>query len=271
MIGKPRLHRVTMALLHRANPRIVVDIDDAMWTWGEVFAQRFDDGARRARTITAGNGYLRRAASERYPGTAVELIPAAVALDHYPARVPHADVDPVVVGWIGGPASLGDFTEPVAAALRASSTRASSVCGSCAANRSRSPVSPPSSTRGRSTRRSHPCRAFDIGIMPLGDDEEAQGRCGLKAVQCMAVGVPVVASPVGAAAEIVEPGVTGFLADTEQEWTDALSRARSIGCAPLAHGAAARRRVADEFSVTANTPRLLTALESSNRAANRRG
>ena len=36
---------------------------------------------------------------------------------------------------------------------------------------------------------------FDIGIMPLPDDDWSRGKCGLKLLQCMALGIPVVGSP----------------------------------------------------------------------------
>ena len=50
---------------------------------------------------------------------------------------------------------------------------------------------------------------FDVGIMPLPDEPWARGKCGMKAIQYMAVGVPAVVSPVGANRTIVRDGVDG--------------------------------------------------------------
>ena len=63
-----------------------------------------------------------------------------------------------------------------------------------------------------------------VGIMPLPDDEVSRGKCGLKALQCMATGRPVVVSPVGMNSEIVRSGDNGFLAATTDEWVEALTK-----------------------------------------------
>ena len=66
--------------------------------------------------------------------------------------------------------------------------------------------------------------SFDIGIMPLPDTEWAKGKCGFKIIQYMAVGLPVVCSPVGMNNEIVVPGYNGFLAQSQDEWIEAIQR-----------------------------------------------
>jgi glycosyltransferase involved in cell wall biosynthesis len=64
--------------------------------------------------------------------------------------------------------------------------------------------------------------SFDVGVMPLSDDQWAKGKCGFKALQYMALGIPTIASPVGMNSEIVEHGVNGFLCNSAEEWYETL-------------------------------------------------
>ena len=50
----------------------------------------------------------------------------------------------------------------------------------------------------------------DVGVYPLADDEWSRGKCGFKAIEFMACGVPVVAAAVGVNREIIDDGVNGF-------------------------------------------------------------
>ena len=59
--------------------------------------------------------------------------------------------------------------------------------------------------------------------MPLPDNPWERGKCGLKALQSMALEVPTVVSPVGVNTEIVESGVNGIVARTTEEWVAALT------------------------------------------------
>jgi len=59
---------------------------------------------------------------------------------------------------------------------------------------------------------------FDIGVMPLTDDEWSRGKSGTKLLQYMAAGIPAIASSVGINTEIIRDGINGFLADTKDAW-----------------------------------------------------
>ena len=66
--------------------------------------------------------------------------------------------------------------------------------------------------------------SFDVGLMPLDDDLWSRGKCGLKIIQYLSVGVPVVCTPVGINRDIVKDGQNGFWATTPEEWVDRLAR-----------------------------------------------
>lgn len=105
-------------------------------------------------------------------------------------------------------------------------------------------------------------QSFDIGIMPLTDDEETRGKCGFKLIQYMSTGLPVVCSPVGANLDIVEQGCTGLFAASLAEWTDALVKLIEDPTLRRALARAGRERVITHYSVEATGPRLLRILES---------
>ena len=97
--------------------------------------------------------------------------------------------------------------------------------------------------------------------MPLEDNEWERGKCGLKALQYMASGLPVVASPVGVNKEIIQDGINGYLAETSQEWEDKLKlllegeeRRREIGLK-------GRETVENHYSLKVNAPRLIKVLK----------
>lgn len=102
---------------------------------------------------------------------------------------------------------------------------------------------------------------FDIGIMPLPDNEWTRGKGGFKAIQYMGVGMPTVASPVGINTEIITHGENGFLASTSLEWLTCLSAL--IDDASLRHqlGLAGRKTVEATYSVSTNAPKLLKLLQ----------
>lgn len=100
-------------------------------------------------------------------------------------------------------------------------------------------------------------RTSDIGIMPLQDNEWTKGKCGLKLIQYMSVGLPAVASPIGVNCRILRDGVNGFLASTEDEWYAILSTLCRQTDLRERVGRAARRTVVDDYSLATWGPRLV--------------
>jgi glycosyltransferase involved in cell wall biosynthesis len=66
-------------------------------------------------------------------------------------------------------------------------------------------------------------KSCHVGIMPLFDKGWERGKCGFKLIQYMASQLPVIASPVGINKDMVEKGLNGYLANSENEWFEALS------------------------------------------------
>ena len=96
---------------------------------------------------------------------------------------------------------------------------------------------------------------FDIGLYPLPmDNQWVLGKSGLKALQYMAVGLPVVATAIGANYRIIENGRSGFLVKTKEEWIAALLTLMNDPQLRKNIGIAARENVEASYSIHANAP-----------------
>jgi glycosyltransferase involved in cell wall biosynthesis len=90
--------------------------------------------------------------------------------------------------------------------------------------------------------------SINIGIMPLPDDEWAKGKCGLKGLQYMSLEIPTIMSPVGVNTEIIQDGVNGFLANTEEEWITKISKLIESSSLRAQLGKNGRKTVIDRYS-----------------------
>ncbi|MCS6821371.1 MAG: glycosyltransferase family 4 protein [Microscillaceae bacterium] len=98
---------------------------------------------------------------------------------------------------------------------------------------------------------------IDIGIMPLTDDAWAKGKCGFKALQYMALGIPALVSPVGVNQKIVDNGINGFWCSTAEEWLNALTLLLENSELRQNMGKEARKKIERHYSVLANKENFL--------------
>ena len=110
-------------------------------------------------------------------------------------------------------------------------------------------------------------RPIDVGIMPLPDDAWSKGKCGLKALQFMALGIPVVCSPVGVNSVIIRDQETGFLASTEAEWIAKLGQLLRSAELQRRIGLAGRATIEQTYSAKAQAPRVYEIFRSVRTAA----
>ena len=94
---------------------------------------------------------------------------------------------------------------------------------------------------------------IDIGIMPLTDDAWAKGKCGFKALQYLALGIPAVVSPVGVNTIIVSHGTNGFVCTTTEDWLTALRKLIRDSALRKTMGTKGRITVEQHYSVRSNT------------------
>ena len=264
------VHRLRFPVgLPRSKPGLdVYDFDDALpvgtvgsangqFAWLKREAQQSIRYLRSARLVLAGSPYLADLAFRH--ATRVEVVPSCVEPAEQPTRA-HRDVDVVTVGWIGSRSTTPHLEEKLGVFERL--TDAGVPLRVVAVGAHTTYTASWFSTRPWSlAREPQDLAAFDIGIMPMPDDPWTRGKCGYKALQYFAAGVPVVASPVGVAHALVEPD-RGRLADSPSEWAAAIRELAADTSARRELGANGRRVALRDYSYARWAPEVATLLLS---------
>jgi glycosyltransferase involved in cell wall biosynthesis len=278
-----RVPSLTRLLLLRGRaPRLLFDFDDAIWLRGASGGKvrpaplrkrlRLAATLRLSNRVIAGNEYL--AAYARRWTPRVTVLPTPVDTEYYrrdqgsgargqgPASELTSSGHQVItpsslrLGWVGHPSTLGYLRrlEPALAGLarRYPELRLRVVCS----EPYESEAIPVENVPWALAEEAANLRSLDIGLMPLDDDPWARGKCGYKALQYMAVGVPVVCSPVGMNVNIIQEGENGLLASDPDAWERQISRLVESSELRQRLGAAGQRSVEQNYSLTLMAERL---------------
>jgi glycosyltransferase involved in cell wall biosynthesis len=255
-------------LLARRRP-LFFDFDDAIWLepnssvngifsylhfWGKAATT-----CRVAAGVLAGNPYL--ADYARRQNDNVFIIPTSIELDDYPVQPEPASDDPFIVCWSGSTSTLVHFEYARPALERLAASRRVIVKIIC----NKPPDRPIQGAETMFVPWREETEAADVGdchvgIMPLPDDKFARGKCGLKALQYMATGRPVIASPVGVNSDIIASGENGWLAGSDDEWVAAYRQLADSRALRAKLGAAARATVEQHYSAEVVAAQLARAI-----------
>ena len=250
--------------LRRRARRLVFDFDDAVLFRDSYDprgphcrkrAGRFSRTVRLADAVIAGNDFLADCAlrSGARPDR-VHVIPTCVDPALYPDQ-PAAPAEEGRLGldlvWIGSSSTLQgleqkrELWERIGRSV--AGVRLRVICDRFPSFEAMPVVAVPWSSATEAAE----LAAGDVGVSWVPDDLWSRGKCGLKVLQYQAAGLPVLANPVGVQAEMIAPGRNGMLADTDDDWVEAVQLLAKRPEERRRMGAEARRTLEADYSVGA--------------------
>jgi glycosyltransferase involved in cell wall biosynthesis len=259
-----------LALLRRVTGALLFDFDDAIFLNNSFDprgllhpgrASQFRRIVQAVDAVVAGNTFLRDQALLWTEPERVTVIPTCVPVQQYHQTAERADIGTSDLVWIGSSSTLPTL-EPLRASLelagqRWPGLRLKIICDRFPAFDKLQVLRCPWSA---TTERRELASAV-IGLSWLPDDLWSRGKCGLKVLQYMAAGLPVLANAVGLQSELVQSGQTGFLVRTGEQWIDALELLLNNPELRQHMGTMARRLVTAHYDVAVGAQKWLALLQ----------
>jgi glycosyltransferase involved in cell wall biosynthesis len=255
-------------LLRRAARRLLFDFDDAVFLRDSYAVRglhdrrrlrRFVGMVRCADAVIAGNSFLAEQAARWTKEHSIQVIPTCVDPQRYPLAAEqdcvHAPREGTELVWVGSSSTLRGL-QTIAPLLEeigrsVPGVRLKLLCDRFLTLRHLPVVPVPWSEANEAAE----LACADIGISWLPDDAWSRGKCGLKVLQYLAAGLPVIANPVGVQIEMVRHGETGFLARTPAQWIEAVQRLADDAELRRRMGRAGRHLVEERYSITVGAAR----------------
>lgn len=264
--GLPVLERLYIAL----NPQSVYDIDDLVFLGNTSKVNRVVSLLKRpekyaylmqkAKHVIVCTPYLEKFVLEK--NAHVTDISSTINTDTYIPVNSYTNDKPLVIGWSGSHSTLKYFylLKDVLLELKKQYDFKVLIFGvqECSIDGLDIEVVPFHETAEVST-----LQRLDIGLYPLPLDEQwVYGKSGLKALQYMALGIPTVATSIGANLRIIENNVSGILVTSKEEWLSALTHLLTNPQMRKQIGLNGNEKVVKEYSIHANKHKYLKILNA---------
>ncbi|WP_298356072.1 glycosyltransferase [Runella sp.] len=240
--------------------KIIYDFDDAIWIPNYSEANSFFSFLKGYSNvkhickwvykISCGNEYLCDYA--RQFNKNVVYNPTTIDTENYHNKVKNQDTDNFVIGWTGSHSTIRYIEEviPVLSELEEKYTFQFMVI---------SDLKPTYNLKSlvyhkwNKHSEIEDLLKFNIGIMPLKDDKWANGKCGFKALQYMALGIPALVSPVGVNTRIVDDKINGFICTSPEDWKNAIEAIMKDKSLNKEIAKNTRIKIENHYSVKSNT------------------
>ncbi|HHT9136055.1 MAG TPA: glycosyltransferase family 4 protein [Candidatus Wunengus sp. YC60] len=266
-VQKKRLWQWQLWYLKRKGIKIIYDFDDAVMYkspvdgGGRSFKRRrtFARMIRYSEQIIAGNQYLKMQALPYNKN--IIVIPTAIDTSKYTMKDYSRNKEKVTIGWIGSKSSLPFLKELTPAFDHLASQREAIelkiICNDFFECEKMPVIKKPWTMVDENS----DLQDIDIGLAPLPNHEWTKGKCATKLLQYLSVGIPVVCSPVGVHNEIIQEGVNGLFASSNQEWTEKINLLAHDKTLRERIGLEGKRTVESHYSLKANVPKFINAIK----------
>ena len=256
--------------IRKKSSKILFDLDDAIM-YRSSSSPRPHSFSRRLKfrwmvkgsdAVTVGNQFLKEEVLRVDPGKKISIIPTCIDTALYPQKKKTSRHGEIILGWIGTKGNLKYLKklEPVFEILgqRFPQIKLKVVSNDdyCSSHL------PTIKKMWKLEDENEDLISFDIGLMPLQDDLWSRGKCGLKIIQYLSVGVPAVCTPVGINPDIIKDGENGFWATDSREWVDRLSALIENPDLRRQMGSKGIETVEREYSLAATSEKFFHVLES---------
>jgi len=253
---------------------MVLDLDDATYipytspTFGRLgkafkWFSKTDDLIGWASLVTCGNSAIAEYVTSK--GAMARVIPTVVDNDVFHPVPRNRQDEGLVLGWIGTHSTFPylESTFPVLRELARDYHFRLRIVG---AGKSEVRITgvEVENLEWELDREVKDFQSLDIGLYPIDPglyaSQWAAGKSGFKSVQYMAVGIPFVATPVGAVRELGKVGSTHYCATNPAEWREALSTLIADRESREQMGAAGRRWALKHCGLAAHADKLASTL-----------
>ncbi len=239
---------------------MIYDFDDAIWLPNISEAnkrlaflkhpEKVNESIAHAQKIVAGNDFLKKHALLFNQN--VIVIPTVLDTEHYKRKTPYIEKQnkQVCIGWSGSHTTIAHFKTALPVLYKLKEKYGDKIYFKI--------VGDPNfedeklgikGIKWTFETEINELEEIDIGIMPLPRDNWSEGKCGLKGLVYMAMGIPSVMSNVGVNASIVQHGTNGYLVDKEEDWISVLSLLIENPELRMQVGSRGRKTIEEKYAV----------------------